>query len=96
VQRGTVASAKAETKRARADATQAEAEAKSSAVDAAKGQALAAAVKAVGVRTGSGNVGQPPSDDRYGGRPDPQLGDQPPTDPALWALARVAFELFPD
>jgi hypothetical protein len=96
VQRSTVAAAQAETERARADASQAEAEAKSSAEDAAKGQALAAAVKAVGVQTDPGNVGQPPSDDRYGGRPDPQLGNQPKTDPALWTLARVASELFPD
>jgi hypothetical protein len=96
VQRGAVAAAEAATKQATAAASQAVAEAKSSAVDAANGQALAAAVKAVTVRAGSNSFGQSTGDERRGGRPDPELGDQPPTDPALGALARVALELFPD
>jgi hypothetical protein len=96
VQRGAVAAAEAATKQATATASQAVAEARSSAVDATNGKALAAAVKAISVPSASDSVGQSTGDDRHGGRPDPQLGDQPLTDPALWALARVAFELFPD
>jgi hypothetical protein len=96
VQRGAVAAAEAATQQARASAAQAQADARSSAVDAAKGQTLAAAVKAVTAEGASDRVGQSAGDQRYGARPDSQLSEHSASDPGLQALARVASQLFPD